>query len=110
MKHQLKIVTINMCTEFPERKPALLDKWIFIISQIKADIIFLQEMESFNIERLANSLGLKILTIHQYEATSVLLNPNKLTIVDNNTVKLLNSRKEPIYIGGLHLTDSLHLL
>ena len=94
-----------MCTEFPERKPALLDKWIFIISQIKADIIFLQEMESFNIERLANSLGLKILTIHQYEATSVLLNPNKLTIVDNNTVKLLNSRKEPIYIGGLHLTD-----
>jgi endonuclease/exonuclease/phosphatase family metal-dependent hydrolase len=105
MKHKLKIVTINMCTEFPERKPALLDKWIFVLSQIKADIIFLQEMESFNIERLANSLGLKILTIHQYEATSVLLNPNKLTIVDNNTVKLLNSRKEPFYIGGLHLTD-----
>lgn len=94
-----------MCTEFPDRKPALLDKWIFILSQIKADIIFLQEMETFNIERLANSLGLKILTIHQHEATSVLLNPNKLTIVDNTTVKLLNSRLEPFFIGGLHLTD-----
>ena len=105
MKHKLKVVTVNMCTEFPDRKPALLDKWIFVLSQIKADIIFLQEMETFNIERLANSLGLKILTIHQFEATGVLLNPNKLTIVDNNTVKLLHSRKEPFYIGGLHLTD-----
>ena len=105
MKHKLKVVTINMCTEFPEKKQTLLDKWIFILSQIKADIIFLQEMESFNIERLANALGLKILTIHQYEATCVLLNPNKLTIVDNSTVKLVNSRIEPFYVGGLHLSD-----
>jgi endonuclease/exonuclease/phosphatase family metal-dependent hydrolase len=105
MKHHLKIVTINMCTEFPKKRRALLDKWIFVLSQIKADIIFLQEMESFNVERLANALGLKILTIHQFEATCVLLNPNKLTIVDNCTVKLVNSRIEPFYIGGLHLTD-----
>lgn len=105
MKHQLKVVTLNMCTEFPERKPALLDKWIFVLSQIKGDIIFLQEMESFNVERLANALGLKILTIHQFEATSVLLNPDKFTIVNNNEVRLMHSRIEPIYIGGLHLDD-----
>jgi hypothetical protein len=52
-----------MCTEFPERKPELLDKWISVLSQIKADIIFLQEIETFNVERLANCIGLKLLTI-----------------------------------------------
>ena len=105
MIHHIKVVTANMCTEFPERKPELLEKWISVLSQIKADIIFLQEIESFNVERLANGLGLKLLTINQFEATSVLVNPHKLIIVDNNVVKLVNSKKDPFYIGGLHLDD-----
>ena len=105
MIHKLKVATVNMCTEFPERKPELLDKWISVLSKIKADIVFLQEIESFNVERLANGLGLKILTINQFEATSVLVNPHKLSIVDNNVVRLNNSKKDPFYIGGLHLDD-----
>ena len=104
MKH-LKVVTINMCSEFPGHKTTLLDKWVFILSQIKGDIIFLQEIDSFNIEKLADELGLKILNVNHLEATSVLINPDKLTIVSNNEVKLLHSRIQAIYIGGLHLDD-----
>ena len=94
-----------MCAEFKGRKEALLNKWIFILSEMKGDIIFLQEMHLFNIERVAEELGLKILTIDQFDGTSVLINTHKLTILENNVVKIKNSRKEPIYLGGLHLDD-----
>lgn len=82
-----------------------MNKWILILSKIKGDILFLQEVNSYNIERLATALGLKILNVNNSEATSVLVNPKKLTILDNNLVKIVNSRKEPIYIGNLHLDD-----
>lgn len=105
MKHNIRILTINLCDEFPGKKTILLNKWIFILSKIKGDILFLQEVNSYNIERLANALGLKILNVNNFEGTSVLVNPKKLTILDNNLVNLLGSRKEPIYIGNLHLDD-----
>ena len=105
MKHTIRILTINLCDEFPGKKTILLNKWILILSKIKGDILFLQEVNSYNIERLANALGLKILNVNNAEGTSVLVNPKKLTILDNNLVKILNSRKEPIYIGNLHLDD-----
>ena len=105
MKSNIRILTINLCDEFPGKKTILLNKWIVILSKIKGDILFLQEVNSYNIERLANALGLKILNVNNSEGTSVLVNPKKLTILDNNLVKLLNSRKEPIYIGNLHLDD-----
>ena len=105
MKHNIRILTINLCDEFPGKKTILLNKWILILSKIKGDILFLQEVNSYNIERLATELGLKILNVNNSEATSVLVNPKKLTILDNNLVKILNSRKEPIYIGNLHLDD-----
>jgi endonuclease/exonuclease/phosphatase family metal-dependent hydrolase len=105
MKHTIRILTINLCDEFPGKKTILLNKWILILSKIKGDILFMQEVNSYNIERLATALGLKILNVNNSEATSVLVNPKKLTILDNNLVKILNSRKEPIYIGNLHLDD-----
>ena len=105
MKHTIRILTINLCDEFPGKKTILLNKWIEILSQIKGDILFLQEVNSYNIERLANALGLKILNVNNSEGTSVLVNPKKLSILDNNLVNLLGSRKEPIYIGNLHLDD-----
>jgi len=105
MKHNIRILTINLCDEFPGKKSILLNKWILILSKIKGDILFLQEVNSYNIERLANTLGLKMLNINNSEGTSVLINPKKLIIVDNNLVKLVNSRKTPIYIGNIHLDD-----
>lgn len=105
MKHNIRILTINLCDEFPGQKTILLKKWTVILSKIKGDILFLQEVNSYNIESLANSLGLKILNVNNSEGTCVLVNPKKLTILDNNLVKILNSRKEPIYIGNLHLDD-----
>ena len=105
MKDNIRILTINLCDEFPGKKSILLNKWIFILSKIKGDILFLQEVNSYNVEKLANSLDLKILNINNLEGTGVLVNPKKFTIVDNNSVKLLHSRKEPIYIGNLHLSD-----
>ena len=105
MGQNLRILTINLCDEFSGKKSLLLNKWVLILSKIKADILFLQEVTSYDIESLTNSLGLKILNINDLEATSVLVNPKKLTILDNNLVKLINSRKAPIYIGNLHLDD-----
>ena len=105
MKYFFKVVTLNLCSEFPGRKPTLMDKWVFILSQVKGDIIFLQEVTDYNIEQLADDLGLKILNVNNLEATSVLVNPDKFVIVNNNEIKLLNSRKDPIYVSGLHLDD-----
>lgn len=105
MKHKLRILTINLCDEFPGKKILLLNKWILLLSKIKGDIIFLQEINAYNIAQLANSLGLTILNIDNLEGTCILINSNKLTIVDNNVVKLSHSRKEPIYVGNLHLND-----
>ena len=105
MKHKLRILTINLCDEFPGKKIILLNKWILVLSKIKGDIVFLQEINLYNIEQLANSLGLKILNIDNSEGTCILINSNKLTILKNNVVKLSRSRKEPIYVGSLHLND-----
>ena len=105
MGQNLRILTINMCDEFSGKKTLLLNKWVLILSKIKADILFLQEVTSYNIVSLSDSLGLKILNINDLEATCVLVNPKKLAILDKNMVKLINSRKAPIYIGNLHLDD-----
>jgi len=105
MDRTLRILTINLCDEAPGKKSTLLNKWILILSKIKGDILFLQEANSYNIEKLAAELGLKILNVDNLEGTCVLVNPIKLTIVDDNLVKVIKSRKEPIYIGNLHLDD-----
>ena len=105
MRHVLRVSTLNMCSEYPGRKNTLITKWINILLEIDADILFLQEMDFYNVERLADKLGLKILTIDHNDGTCVLINPKKLIIIDNSVVKLANSRKEPFYIGGLHLDD-----
>lgn len=104
MKHYLRILTMNLCYEYPGKKTTLLNKWITILSKIKGDIIFLQEINYYNLEKLANELNLKILNINNFEGTCVLINPYKLTIIDNNLVKIKSSIK-PIYIGSIHLDD-----
>jgi endonuclease/exonuclease/phosphatase family metal-dependent hydrolase len=54
---------------------------------------------------LASELGLKILNVDNLEGTCVLVNPTKLNIVDDNLIKVVKSRKGPIYIGNMHLDD-----
>jgi len=104
MKHHLRIITINMCNENPGKKSILINKWINILAEIKGDVIFLQEIAAYNLEKLTNALNLKLLNINNAEATCVLINPYKLTIIDNNHVKVKSTLK-PIYIGGIHLDD-----
>jgi hypothetical protein len=75
---------------------------------MKGDVIFLQEINSYNLEKLAGELGMKLLHINNLENTCVLINPYKLTIIDNAHVKLKGGQvasKKPIYIGGIHLDD-----
>ena len=104
MKHHLRIITMNMCNEHPGKKSLLINKWINIFEKQKGDIIFLQEISSYNVEKLAYMLDMKLLNINIAEATCVLINPYKLTIIDNNHVKVKSTTK-PIYIGGIHLDD-----
>ena len=104
MKHHLRIVTINLCDEFPGNKTTLLKKWVKILTGVKGDVIFLQEIKAYNLACLASDLDMNILNINNLEGTCVLINPHKLTIIDNNHVKLKSGTK-PIYIGGIHLDD-----
>jgi hypothetical protein len=104
MKHHLRIITMNLCSENPGKKALLINKWITILGKIKGDVLFLQEIGSYNLEKLTHALDLKLLNINNAEATCVLINPHKLTIIDNNHVKVKSTLK-PIYIGGIHLDD-----
>jgi len=104
MPTQLRIITANLCNENPGNKTTLIKKWIVVFSKLNVDILFLQEIAKYNIETLANELDMKIFNINQIEETSILINPDKLSIIDNNYVKLKTGRK-PIYIGGIHLDD-----
>ena len=103
MKHYLRILTLNLCYECGKKKNVLINKWIEILYKIKGDILFVQEITSFNLEKLASNLGLKILNINYFEGTCILINPNKLIIVNNNVVKLKSDIE--IYISGIHLDD-----
>lgn len=104
IQQSLRIITINLCDEYPKKKITLLNEWIRILSNIKADILFFQEIKYYDIEKLVNVLNLKILNINNYEETCVLINPRKLVILDNNLVTL-KSNTEQIYVSCLHLDD-----
>jgi endonuclease/exonuclease/phosphatase family metal-dependent hydrolase len=95
---------MNLCNENPTKKTTLLNKWINVFSKMKGDVIFLQEINSYNLEKLVGELGMKLLNINNLENTCVLINPHKLTIIDNTHVKLKSGIK-PIFIGGIHLDD-----
>jgi endonuclease/exonuclease/phosphatase family metal-dependent hydrolase len=104
MKHHLRVITMNLCNENPMKKGTLINKWITVFTKMKGDILFLQEINSYNLEKLVGELGMKLLNINNLENTCVLINPYKLNIIDNNHVKLKTGIK-PIYIGGIHLDD-----
>jgi len=104
MKHYLRVLTINLCSEFPGRKTSRENKWIKLLTKLKGDLIFFQEIKTYNVGKIANELGLKILQLNNLEGTCVLVNPYKLTIVDNEHV-VPKSQTKPIYIGGIHLDD-----
>ena len=108
MKHHARILTLNLCYEYPGKKRNLLKKWIKILSEIKGDIIFLQEINYYNVEKLAQELGLKILNLDNYEGTAVLINPHKFTIVTNNSVTTVGTtrtypeKSEPTHSRATH--------
>jgi endonuclease/exonuclease/phosphatase family metal-dependent hydrolase len=104
MPTQIRIITANLCNENPGNKTTLIKKWFTVFSKLNVDILFLQEIATYNIETLANKLDMKIFNVNQFEETSLLINPDKLSIIDNNYVKLKTGKK-PIYIGGIHLDD-----
>ena len=104
MKHSLRIATVNLCYENPISKTTLTTEWITVLSELKIDILFIQEIYAYNIEKMASELEMKILNINHFEGIRVLINPLLLVIIDNNHVKLKSGRK-PIYIGGIHLDD-----
>jgi endonuclease/exonuclease/phosphatase family metal-dependent hydrolase len=104
MTHKLRIIIINLCSECGKNKNKNLSKWIDYFTHFKADVIFLQEIAEYNLEHMANSLNMQILNVNYTEYTCVLINPRKLSVIDNFHVKIVRGRK-PIYIGAIHLDD-----
>ena len=100
----IRIATINLCDENPTKKSTLITEWITVLSKCNIDILFIQEIYKYNIEKIASELGLKLLNINNFEGTCVFINPSKLVIIDNTHIKIKSGRK-PIYIGGIHLDD-----
>jgi len=97
----LRVITINLCEENENKN---LNKWVNIFFSLKSDIIFMQEISTYNIEKLAFKTNMKILNINNLEQTCVLINPTKVSIIDNNHIKL-NNKLNNIYIGNIHLSD-----
>ena len=64
MKLNIRVITLNLCNENPNKKTNLINKWIKIFIHIQADIIFLQEIQSYNLEKLVSKLNMKILDIN----------------------------------------------
>lgn len=122
MKLNIRVITLNLCNENPDKKTNLINKWITIFKNINADIIFLQEIKGYNIEKMTKKLNMELLDISK-DHTCVLVNPYKLTILDNKHITLkqvipetnkninLKTNKniiykyKPIFIGNLHLHD-----
>ncbi len=104
MTQTLRIIILNLCSECGKNKNKNLSKWMKYFNHFKADIIFLQETADYNLEQITYQLNMQILHINHKEFTCVLINPRKLSIIDNFHVKLVNGRK-PIYIGAIHLDD-----
>jgi endonuclease/exonuclease/phosphatase family metal-dependent hydrolase len=114
---QIRIATINLCDENPIKKSTLVTEWITVLSKCNIDILFIQEIYKYNIEKIASELGLKLLNINNFEGTCVFINPSKLVIIDNTHIKIKSVRKPTpstvvsgvpslqIYIGGIHLDD-----
>ena len=67
MKHHLRVITMNLCNENPTKKTTLINKWINVFSKMKGDVIFLQEINSYNLEKLVGELGMKLLNINNLE-------------------------------------------
>jgi len=104
MKQIIRIATINLCDENPVKKSTLIIEWITVLSKFNIDILFIQEIYTYNVEKIASELGLKLLNINNFEGIAVFINPVKLVIIDNTHIKIKSGRK-PIYIGGIHLDD-----
>uniref|UniRef100_A0A6C0EUK1 Endonuclease/exonuclease/phosphatase domain-containing protein n=1 Tax=viral metagenome TaxID=1070528 RepID=A0A6C0EUK1_9ZZZZ len=105
----LRAITINLCEENTIKN---LLKWINIFLSLKGDIIFLQEISTYDIEKLAFKINMKILNINNLEQTCIMINPKKVIIIDNNHIKVkglknlnLNLNTHMIYIGNIHLSD-----
>lgn len=97
----LRVITINLCEENTNKN---LIKWVNIFLSLKSDIIFMQEISTYNIDNLAIKTNMKILNINNLEQTCVLINPLKIIIIDNNHIKIHNVINK-IYIGNIHLSD-----
>ena len=78
----IRIATINLCDENPTKKSTLVTEWITVLSKCNIDILFIQEIYKYNIEKIASELGLKLLNINNFEGTCVFINPSKLVIID----------------------------
>jgi hypothetical protein len=107
MSKHLLIATINLCEENPVDHDIIVFTWISIIINMNIDILFIQEIHTFNIELFTTKLGLKIFKLDKKDGTCILINTKKLIIVDSNHVKLYKSTiiSKAIYIGGVHLSD-----
>ena len=114
MKIKFRVLTLNLCNENPNKKTNLINKWIKIFIHIQADIIFLQEIQGYNIVKMTKKLNMELLYISK-DHTCVLINPSAINIIDNKHITLkqpIPEHNKPvvykpklIFIGNLHLND-----
>lgn len=104
MAIKIRIITVNLCLECSDNKDTASDKAIRLLASMKGDVLIMQETEGYTLERIAAGLNMQILRDNQREHTCVMINPAVLIKLDSYHVCTLRQR-DPIYIGGVHLTD-----
>ena len=92
---KIKILSVNMCHECKAAN------WASALKPLNADVIFLQEIDRYNIAELAARLSMLILNINHFKGIAVLIR-NTIKIIDNSHVKFHGL---VLYLAGIHLHD-----
>jgi endonuclease/exonuclease/phosphatase family metal-dependent hydrolase len=101
---KIRIITVNMCVECSDNKDVASDNSVRLLASMKGDVIIMQETDGYDLEKISLGLDMHILRNNCREHTCVMINPTVLIKLDSYHVCTLQ-RRDPIYIGGVHLTD-----
>ena len=98
---KLKILTANLCAECMLNIDSKTTRWVKVLKVFSSDIIFLQEIDKYNVTDIASGLSMIILNIDHKNATAILIS-GKLKVIDNHHIRY---KDKPIFVSNIHLTD-----
>lgn len=104
MMTQIRCITMNVCMECSNNQDKSAKYITQLLARLKVDIVFMQETNGYTLPNLAERANMQILNVTPTEYTCVMINPEKLAIIDKYHVRNLQNNKS-VYVGAVHLDD-----